>query len=183
MQAYAVVAHPDDCLIFAKCFIDNHNQFDWTIVYLTYNSKDSRAIEMSRYWNARSVKTLFLGFLDQYVDQETQKLNFWTKDQASEQVKNTVSNADLILTHNQKGEYGHIHHCTINEIMREIQVPKIYFSLNETYNKEYTTMNQITLDDFPIHKEVLSGFDLTKARYTVTQEAYEIIKNENINLR
>ena len=37
IKALCVVAHPDDCVIFAKPFIDTHKQYDWNISH-TYGA-------------------------------------------------------------------------------------------------------------------------------------------------
>lgn len=172
-NSFAVVAHPDDCLIFAKCFIDNHENLNWTIVYLTYNADHPRAKEMSSYWNARSVKTIFLGFEDNYEDLLTQKLNSWDKKTAIESLVSLCSTANQILTHNQDGEYGHIHHQVVNEAMQAVAIPKIYFNSpgSNSFDIELESKFAINLEDFPIHKDVLAMFDLTKSRYNFEKES------------
>ena len=61
LKALCVVAHPDDCVIFAWPFIEAHPEFEWTIVYLTYTFFDSRAKEIQSYWDKRGITTTFLG--------------------------------------------------------------------------------------------------------------------------
>ena len=36
MKAVALVAHPDDCIIYASAYMDAHPEYSWTIVYLTH---------------------------------------------------------------------------------------------------------------------------------------------------
>ena len=61
MRAVALVAHPDDCVIFAWPFMEAHPEFTWEIVYMTYRPKDARAREVTEYWNRRNIATFFLG--------------------------------------------------------------------------------------------------------------------------
>jgi LmbE family N-acetylglucosaminyl deacetylase len=39
MKALCLVAHPDDCVIFAYSYIYNHPEHNWTIGYLTYTAQ------------------------------------------------------------------------------------------------------------------------------------------------
>ena len=41
-NAGMIVAHPDDCVIFALSYIYNHPEHKWTIGYLTYTAQDPR---------------------------------------------------------------------------------------------------------------------------------------------
>jgi LmbE family N-acetylglucosaminyl deacetylase len=78
LKALCVVAHPDDCVIFARPFIEQYSKFEWTILYLTYTSYDSRAMEMTAYWRKRNVITVNLGFIDDYRDMENNLVSFNT---------------------------------------------------------------------------------------------------------
>jgi hypothetical protein len=181
MKAYAVVAHPDDCLIFAKCFIDNFD-FDWTIVYLTYNATDNRAVEVSKYWLSRNVKVNFLGFVDMYYDLETDKLNYWNEELAINQLHMYSAAAELILTHNSQGEYGHIHHKIVHKAMMQLDKPKILFGSDNDYSHRLSSVKDLDLAFFPLHFDVLKNCNLSEATYTITTEAMSKI-NENINIR
>lgn len=184
MKAMALVAHPDDCVIFAKPFIDNFPNWTWYIVYLTYHANDRRAQEIGRYWQQRGVGTHFLGFVDSHVDLALNRLTRWTQLEASEKIRTAVDRlgARLLLTHNQAGEYGHIHHKTLHQIALDItDTAKVYFADHINYNIEYHAKDSVDLDQLPLHRSVISGF-VTRdhGRYTLTDEAKEII-NENSN--
>ena len=73
MKALCLVAHPDDCVIFAYSYIHNHSEHDWTIAYLTYTESEPRAAEMSAFWRQRGIDTIFLGFEDHWHDQYQQQ--------------------------------------------------------------------------------------------------------------
>jgi LmbE family N-acetylglucosaminyl deacetylase len=184
MKAMVVVAHPDDCVIFAKPFIDNFTNWDWTIAYLTHESSSARAKEIGAYWGKRQVATYFLGFEDRYIDLVTNKLTQWTASDATAKIQNVIEQIkpELLLTHNEHGEYGHIHHKLVHSIVADTTKPaKVYFADHINYNIEYHARDSVDLDELPLHKSVISGF-VTRdhGRYTLTPEAKEII-NENTN--
>jgi LmbE family N-acetylglucosaminyl deacetylase len=158
MQAVCVVAHPDDCVIFARPYIDNHPGYSWRIVYLTYHHLDDRAQEMTRYWIQRGVGVQFLGFTDDYKDQQTQQFNFWDPRAAEGVLQQAVHGADLILTHNADGDYGHIHHRLVHGALCQLDVPKVYFASTFNYNTRYIAQGDLPLDEFPLHRDVIVQF-------------------------
>ena len=158
MHAYCVVAHPDDCVIFARPYIDNHPEYSWSIVYLTYQHLDDRAQEMTRYWIKRGVGVQFLGFIDDYKDQQTQQFNFWDPLAAEGVLQQAVEGAALILTHNADGDYGHIHHKLVHGALCQMDVPKVYFASTFNYNTRYIAKGDLPLDEFPLHRDVIVQF-------------------------
>jgi hypothetical protein len=174
MKAVVLLAHPDDCIIFARPFIETHKEFSWTLVYLTYTSTDPRAIEISSYWKNLGIGCIFLGFADNYQDLVTNQISFDTAD-AAEHIKSQVQDADLILTHNANGEYGHIHHKFVNSVADAIDKPKIYFGDYNQYNKECIVFDSIDLEQLPLHKAVIEQFEnINHGRYWLTDSAKEL---------
>jgi LmbE family N-acetylglucosaminyl deacetylase len=181
MQAVALVAHPDDCVIFAWPFIEAHPEFEWTIVYMTYRDHDPRAREIRAYWDKRGITTVFMGYKDDYLDQQTGKFNFWEPAVVGEHVGVNVEvhNPVLILTHNADGDYGHIHHMFVNQIANSIDKPKVYFASTFNYNTEYVVQTPANADELPLHKKVIEEFtDRNIGRYFVTPEAELILKEK-----
>lgn len=176
-KAVTVVAHPDDCVIFALPLIENCQQFNWHIIYLTYNEKDARAREVKNFWHNRNVSTEFLDFRDDYLDQQTQKLNFWTQTEAEAAIGYAVAQHDpvLALTHNSDGDYGHIHHRIVHNAVNLLGVPKIYFA--STFNLTDTYLaHDYDLDSLPLHREVIEGFaDRLIGRYIVSDDARHLL--------
>ena len=172
-NAVVVVAHPDDCIIFALPLIENITQYQWHIIYLTYCATDPRAKEVAAFWDNRNVTTEFLGFIDNYKDQVTQHLNFWHRIDAEMAIRPAVLkyNPVLLVTHNADGDYGHIHHCIVHDAVRTIDVPQIYFA--STFNATDTYHAQeYDLETLPLHREVVSGFhDRLIGRYIVPHQA------------
>ena len=113
--AVMIVAHPDDCVIFGWSFMHHHPRLAWSIVYLTYDADHERGAEFRRFWNQRRVPTTFLGFRDDFLDQERQALHHWNRVDAAGACWEAVRDADLVLTHSAQGDYGHIHHQVVYE--------------------------------------------------------------------
>jgi len=113
--AVMIVAHPDDCVIFGWSFMQHHPRLAWSIVYLTHDANSARGTEFRRFWNQRRVPTTFLGFRDDWQDQEQQTLHHWNRVDAAGACWEAVRDADLVLTHDARGDYGHIHHQVVYE--------------------------------------------------------------------
>jgi LmbE family N-acetylglucosaminyl deacetylase len=176
-KALAVVAHPDDCIIFALPFIEKHNQFNWHIAYLTYTKIDPRAQEVSNFWAQKKVTTEFLGFVDDYQDQQTQKFNFWDPAEAEKNIHRAINayEPDFILTHNQDGDYGHIHHKLVSNSVAKTNIPQIYFASTFNATDEFEAQ-EYDLDTLPMHKNVIEDFqDRLIGRYIITDRARSVL--------
>lgn len=157
MKAICMVAHPDDCVIFAYSFIHNHPEYTWTICYLTYTSDDSRGQEFVKFWNKRGIETKFLGYIDDWHDIENERISF-NEDGAYTEIQSTILDYDLVLTHNAEGEYGHIHHVFVNRATA-IHNNQVTFAGPGQGTVKYTIEPGVySLDEFPLHKEIVAGF-------------------------
>lgn len=178
MKAICVVAHPDDCVIFAWPFIDTFAQFDWTILYLTYDTYTDRGKEISDFWTKRKIKTEFLGHIDTYLDIESNKISF-DSELARRQLITKAIRFDLILTHNQNGEYGHIHHKFVHESLSILNKPKVFFADSQSYNFICNRTSKLDLDELPLHKDVVSGFtDIEIGKYFKNDSAWKFLNDK-----
>jgi LmbE family N-acetylglucosaminyl deacetylase len=178
LKAVCLVAHPDDCVIFAWPFIEAHPEFDWEIVYLTYRPNDARAREVTAYWLKRNIPVFFLGYTDTWLDMISEKISFDT-EKASRDINDVVEGVDLILTHYEDGDYGHIHHKFVNTAAQQNGIPKVYFASTFNYNKEYYVQEPANADELPLHRSVIEEFtDRNTGRYIVTPEAELILKEK-----
>lgn len=185
MRAVCLVAHPDDCAIFAWPFIEAHSDITWTIVYLTYTPWQPRAKEINAYWAKRNIPCIFLGFDDVWESVKNNELGF-NEEQAARELTNIAADFDLILTHFEDGDYGHVHHKFVNSCANKTAVPKVYFASTFNYNTEYRVKESVALEELPLHKEVILGFqDRDRGLYIETQEAKSLLKrnDENFNIR
>lgn len=175
IKAICVVAHPDDCIIFARPFIEQYSEFEWTILYLTYSSYDPRALEMTAYWQRRNVSTFNLGFVDDYRDMEHNLVSF-NVAQAQIEIFNISGKYDLLLTHNSDGEYGHIHHKFVNSCVLNLDKPKVYFSSQQNSNYKCEVNKNIDLGEIPLHKDVVLQFhNVNCGYYFVTEQAKGLV--------
>jgi hypothetical protein len=177
MKAMAMVAHPDDCVIFAYGFINHYKNFDWTVCYLTYTEQNPRGKEFANFWKVRGVKTKFLGYTDDYRDLETGIISFDTAT-AAESIKQAIADQDLILTHDADGDYGHLHHKFIYNVVIDHHCHVVCFSGNHKGNVKYSIEpGTYSLDEFPLHQEVVAGFHVDKHEneYTVTEKVMKIL--------
>lgn len=176
MQAVALVAHPDDCVIFAWPFIEAHPEFDWTIVYLTYRDTEPRARELQAYWDQRGIPTVFLGYHDTWLDMVRGKISF-DEDRAEQDLIAVGNASDLILTHNADGDYGHIHHKFVSAATEKMVPPKVYFASTFNYNTQYAVQTPVEPTELPLHRSVIEEFhNRNTGLYIVTPEADTLIK-------
>ena len=150
MKALVLVAHPDDCVIFASAYMDAHPDHEWTIVYLTHWRFHKRGREMSKYWKKRGIKTCYLGFKDHGRDLGLDGLHTWSKIEALRVLRRAAVGYDLILTHNEEGEYGHPHHRVVHNAVKDFPVSKVYFSLD---NNDLAYSTNIAIKELPRHAE------------------------------
>jgi hypothetical protein len=181
MKALCLVAHPDDCIIFAYPFIKHYSTFDWTICYLTYSANDNyRGREISKFWQTRNIKTIFLEHVDNYHDLENGKISFDTK-LAKSQIKDLVLNYDIVLSHGEKGEYGHLHHKFVHNCVKDYP-NLICFADHNTGTYEYTLQStEYNITEIPIHASAVSEFFINnpehKSSYITDKITQELLKD------
>jgi LmbE family N-acetylglucosaminyl deacetylase len=160
MKAMAIVAHPDDCVIFAYSFIHAHPEYQWTICYLTYTQSDPRGSEFFNFWARRNIRTKFLGYVDDWHDIENKRISF-DENRARTDIQNIMADQDLILTHNEQGDYGHLHHVFVNQATSE-HARRVTFAGPGQGTVKYSIESGVyTLDELPMHREVIAGFHST----------------------
>lgn len=157
MRAIAVVAHPDDCVIFAYSFIHAHPDLDWTILYLTYTHWDSRGRELVDFWLRRDINCVFLGYRDDWRDIENKKVSF-NGEQAQKEIQGIIQSFDLVLTHNQAGEYGHPHHQFVHQACKE-HAGLVTFADRDAGTHKYSIPPGVySIDELPEHGSIVAGF-------------------------
>ena len=158
MKALCLVAHPDDCVIFAYSYIYHHSEHDWTIGYLTYTAQDPRGAELAEFWQRRNINTVFLGFEDHWHDNEQQQFTRWTPEHAELACWNLARQYDLVLTHDERGDYGHIHHQLVYQAVQwhsnlvtfaPVGAGTVTYSLPD---------NTYSADELPMHAPVIASF-------------------------
>lgn len=157
MKAMAVVAHPDDCIIFAYSFMYAHPELVWTICYLTYTADDYRGSELKAFWNKRNIKTKFLGYVDDWHDIENKKISF-NEENAWRDIQFAIADQDIILTHDEAGDYGHLHHVFVNRATAN-HPNRVMFAGIGKGTARYTIPNgTYDINELPTHGEVIASF-------------------------
>lgn len=161
MKAMVVVAHPDDCIIFAYSFIHAYPNLDWTVCYLTYEEDDYRGSELKAFWDKRGIKTKFLGYVDDWHDIENKKISF-DEESAWIDIQFSIADQDIILTHDEAGDYGHLHHVFVNRATAN-HPNRIMFAGIGKGNARFTIPAGIySFDELPQHGPVIAGFHRTE---------------------
>jgi LmbE family N-acetylglucosaminyl deacetylase len=157
MKALCLVAHPDDCVIFAYSYIWHHSEYQWTIGYLTYTAQDLRGAELSAFWQRRGIGTEFLGFEDHWHDNEQHEFTRWNPEQAKQDCWALAQQYDLVLTHDEHGDYGHIHHVMVHQAVQ--QHPQLVtFAPRESGTRYILPADAYSLDELPLHGSIVAGF-------------------------
>lgn len=157
MKALCLVAHPDDCVIFAYSYIYNHAEYDWTIVYLTYTEQTPRGSEIAQFWARRGIATQFLGHVDDYRDLKTRQCSFDT-DLAQQQISALTAQYDLVLTHDQHGDYGHLHHKFVHDCAGTHHNVVTFAALNSGNLTFSVPAGTYDLTELPLHADIVKTF-------------------------
>jgi hypothetical protein len=157
MKALCVVAHPDDCVIFAYSYIHNHPELDWTIGYLTYTATDDRGAELAAFWQRRGIPCVFLGYVDNYRDIAAGQISFDTVA-ARADLAALVEGYDLVLTHDEHGDYGHLHHVFVHDCVQHHGNLVTFAKLNEGTVTLTVPPGSYDLAELPQHQHIVASF-------------------------
>ena len=174
MKALCLVAHPDDCVIFAYSYIHNHPEHDWTIGYLTYTESDPRGAEMLEFWRRRGIDTIFLGFEDHWHDQEQQQLTRWDLAYAEVKCWTLAKDYSLVLTHDQHGDYGHIHHRVVHDSVKRHSNLVTFAPHGQGTVTLSIPPGTYNLDELPYHGNIIAGFHVAEHKNSYTEPQQEI---------
>lgn len=111
-----IVAHPDDELLWGGGHLIDD---DYMVLCITRGNDPIRSNEFKTVLNETGDKGLILSYPDK-VGKKRSRWTFWKKD--IEKDIQTVINYkdwDEIVTHNEKGEYGHRHHIMTHELVAQ----------------------------------------------------------------
>jgi hypothetical protein len=147
------------------------------VCYLTYTEKDARGKEFANFWKLRNVTTKFLGYVDDYHDLETGVCSF-DVDSATESIKQAINDQDLVLTHSHTGDYGHLHHKFICDVVTNNHNYVVTFAGIGQGNIKYTIEPGVyNLDEFLLHRDIVSSFhQYTHANeYAVSERVQSIL--------
>lgn len=187
-----IVAHPDDESIFAGNLLIRDNS--WEVIVVTGESNYTRKKELSLVMDSISNRSFkCLNFRDKINES-------FNEDILSGKLKEIIlkKNYEKILTHNPNGEYGHIQHKSLYDIVSKI-VPKekLYvFDYGERLSEEeieakekllkiYKSQASIGMDfpilpgykDYIYKEKIVSIKDYVKKDYELVDRNISINKN------
>ena len=162
-----IVAHPDDEMIFggAHLLVD-----DYLVVCVTCGLNKVRVNEFQNVMKETNDQYIMLGYPDKVLNIRSN----WKeeKNQIYEDLSKIISlkKWDTIVTHNINGEYGHLHHRLLNQIVTDV-----YNDLNRTddlyfFGKYYTKskLSRISIKptkiDSKLYKEKVRILDIYKSQ-------------------
>lgn len=177
-RGLVMVAHPDDCIIFAWSFMYHHPDVSWSICYLTYGPDDARAQEIDRFWARRSVSTSFLGYIDDYRDLETGVCSFDT-DEAARDITEILQRFDFVVTHDQHGDYGHLHHKFVHQAVSSCHDHVVTFAPVTSDGDRYEVpLTEYDVSELPMHGSIIRDFhrDQHVNRYHVPDSVRQMLE-------
>jgi len=158
MKALCLVAHPDDCVIFGMSYIHHHAEYQWTIGYLTYTEQDPRGAELASFWRKRNIDTVFLGYEDHWHDNEQGQFTRWTAESAEQACWRLARQYDLVLTHDQSGDYGHIHHALVHQAVQWHPRLVTFAPPGQGTVTLAVPNGTYSWDELPLHGHIIQGF-------------------------
>jgi LmbE family N-acetylglucosaminyl deacetylase len=109
-----IVAHPDDEIIWGSKELINKN---YLVVCVTCGSNPQRAEEFKKVMKYTDDKYLMLYYPDKVFYRKSHWLISYKYIRRDLKIIENYKNWDMILTHNKKGEYGHIHHKMVHKMV------------------------------------------------------------------
>ncbi len=166
-----IVAHPDDEMIWGGSHLIDDN---YLVVCITCGADNRRVEEFKNVMRATNDKYIMLN----YPDKTNGERDNWDMvyDDISFDIERILSfkNWEEIVTHNKKGEYGHIHHKMTNAIVTEIYEKNYKGSNNLYFFGKYYKADKI--DDVKDDLEEISDENYNKKnniiyKYYVSQRS------------
>lgn len=117
-----VVGHPDDDAIFAGELQTRLSDFRWSVVCVTHSADDDRGRELldwQRSLGTPPSRIHFLGLPDDANDYRRGQCSIDTTT-LERNLRALGLRPCLVVTHGERGEYGHPHHRLTHEVVRAV---------------------------------------------------------------
>lgn len=152
-----IIAHPDDEVMWAFNELINE---DYLVVCMTCGSNKKRIKEFTRVMKYTNDDYIMLN----YPDKVNGERSNWSIEYSN--IKNDLERIigykrwDIVLTHNPKGEYGHIQHILTSNIVTDISDKNnlMYFGKYYKNNKLPSNLKKIDNNILDKKKYVINNF-------------------------
>ena len=176
-----IVAHPDDETIWGGAHLIEGN---YTVLCITNGNNKERKTEFKKAIKLTHSKGIILS----YPDKTNGKRDNWnsSKKKITKEIKKIIQskNWNLIVTHNPDGEYGHIHHKMISQIVTKI-VKKdketnklVYFGKYTSRKNKANLKNEKTIKS-SMYKKKLKICNVYSSQKKVMKHLHHMLKHEN----
>ncbi len=164
-----IVTHPDDELLWGG---EHLLEDDYLVVCITNGYNDTRRAEFEAVVAETGDKALILSYPDK-IGSKRSSWNFWRED-IEQDLETILSYKDweLVVTHNEDGEYGHQQHKMTSE-----SVTKVYEELGCTAPLYYFG-KYYKIEDVPYDLE-----EMDKETYNRKREIAKIYKSQLSTVR
>jgi len=127
-----IVAHPDDESLWGYHYLKNYN--GWKIICITNANNPVRVKELTKISNIFQTDLEIWNYED---NQYTYNMDPKIYEDISRAINND-KNIKLVVTHNPLGEYGHIQHIKISNVVLTVSKKPVYVF---SYSSEKINMN------------------------------------------
>lgn len=144
-----IVAHPDDELLWGGAHLIED---DYLVVCITNGDKKVRRKEFENVVRATNDKGIILSYPDKIIKRSN--WTFWKKD-IEKDIETILSYKkwDTVVTHNEKGEYGHKHHIMTHEMVNEA-FDRLDCKGEQFYFGKYFVVDRVPDDLERVDKEI-----------------------------
>lgn len=175
------VAHPDDDMIWGGAHL---LEDDYVVVCITCGTNIGRLNEFQKVMSKTNDGYIALGYPDKTNGKRDEWLGVY--DDISRDIETILNSKewDLIVTHNENGEYGHIHHIKTNKIVKDIYIKNNYSAELYFFGDYYSKQNIVSVekdlvpvsDNLLLEKEKI--LKLYKSQESVIESLNHMIKYE-----
>lgn len=183
-----IVAHPDDDTLWGGAALIKDN---YLVVCITNGKNDVRRNEFLNVMKQTNDIGLILDYPDKIFGQRSD----WSfcKDAIYDDLNAIISykNWNQIVTHNEKGEYGHIHHIMTHEIVADT-CDSTNYTGNQYYFGAYYSLDKLSklsseelptsLSDDIIELKTKNAY-LYESQFRTLEKLKHMIPYENFELR
>ncbi len=177
-----IVAHPDDETIFGGGMLLNED--GWKVVVVTDGSGDNndsniRLKEFESVIQHLGTKYQMLGFKDDMNNV------LYDENEVESKLREIIlsKNWNKIITHNENGEYGHIIHKSVHNIVKKINPNNLHFFKKSQFklNEKLYKRKNMLLDFYKSQNTDLSSFKEYLIYEGITENKNELFK-DNVEL-